>query len=88
MGLSVDATAETLMRQAGYTAEEYMKIAVESIDDLFGVGHARRNPELIAAFIQTAACDYKAALDLAGFQKIAEAIREFQDYRNDISEKE
>ena len=89
MTLYIDASAETLMRQAGYTAEEYMRAAIKSIDEMLGAGYAKNNPELISAFMQTAALDYKAASDLAGCQKIAESIRQFQasyDYKNDICE--
>ncbi len=79
MSLTIDATAETLMRQAGYTAEEYMRAAVDSIDGMCGKGYAKKTPELIAAFMQTAACDYQAASDLVGSQKVAESIREISE---------
>jgi hypothetical protein len=49
------ASPETLMRQAGHTAEEYMCRAVEEIDRLFGEGYAKANPGLVGAFMQTAA---------------------------------
>lgn len=77
MGIYVTASAETLMIQAGYTAEEYMKAAVDSIDGILGEGYAKKNPVLIAAFMQTAALDYQAASDLTGYQYIAESVKEW-----------
>lgn len=44
------------VQQAGYTAEEYMKQAVKSIDALFEEGYAKKHPELIVAFMKTAVC--------------------------------
>lgn len=76
MSISVMASAETLMRQAGFTAEEYMHKAVGSIDGKLGDGYAKKNPELIAAFMKTAAMDYEASCLLKGLESIAEEISE------------
>jgi hypothetical protein len=51
---------ETLMRQAPMTATEYLDAAVESIDFRFGDGYAKQHPELVGAFMITAALDYGA----------------------------
>ena len=50
-------SAETLMRQAGYTAEEWLRQAVEAIDNQFGEGFAKANPALVGSFIQGAGLD-------------------------------
>ena len=50
-------SAETLMRQAGFTAEEWLRQAVTAIDDKFGEGFAKANPALVGSFIQGAGLD-------------------------------
>ncbi|MGA9267877.1 MAG: hypothetical protein WBV79_15700 [Rhodomicrobium sp.] len=57
----IAADAETLMRQAYKTAAEYLNAAVREIDAEFGEGYAAKHPELVAAFMQTAAHDYRSA---------------------------
>lgn len=69
----ITASAETLMRQAGYTAEVYMNAAIESIDKWFGKGFAAKNPQLVGDFMKTAAMDYGAAI-LS--QQIGQALEE------------
>ena len=51
---------ETLMRQASMTATEYLDAAIENIDFRFGSGFAKQHPELVGAFMITAALDYAA----------------------------
>lgn len=51
-----------LVCRASVTVSDYMKQAVESIDQKFGAGYATANPELVAAFIQAASMDYLAAV--------------------------
>jgi hypothetical protein len=51
-------SAETLMRQAGYTADEYLKAGIEDIDKRLGKGFAKAHPELLAAYMHTAAADF------------------------------
>ena len=36
--IDITASSETLMKQAGYTAQEYMADAVENIEKKFGKG--------------------------------------------------
>lgn len=74
MTLYIEASAETLMRQAGYTAEEYMRAAIKSIDETFGEGYAKANPVLVAAFMQTVAADLAAAYNHSAAQLIAENV--------------
>ena len=56
----MSTTPETLMKQAGWTAGDYLEAAVEKIDKKFGKGYAKKNPQLIGAFMQTAALDFHA----------------------------
>jgi hypothetical protein len=56
----MSAKLETLMAQATDTAHVYMFRAVESIDRKFGEGYAEKHPELVGAFMQTAALDFLA----------------------------
>ncbi len=58
----VTANFDTLMRQASSTASDYMRAAVDAIDKQFGTGYAKAHPELVAAFMQTAAADFSAGL--------------------------
>lgn len=75
----VTADAETLMKQAGMTARVYLAKAVTAIDEEFGEGYAKSNPELVGAFIQSCALDYQAAaIQIAG-QRIESGLSEI-DY--------
>jgi hypothetical protein len=60
-GGRIEASPKTLMRQAKMTAAEYMHAAQVDIDEKFGDGFARKHPELIAAYMTTAAQDFGAA---------------------------
>ncbi|KMJ45067.1 hypothetical protein AB204_11115 [Xenorhabdus khoisanae] len=68
----IDAT--TIERQAANSAAYWMERAVKEIDTLFGEGYAKQHPELIAAFMKTAARD-ELAMNIRG---IAEALETFQ----------
>ena len=64
----------TLMRQARMIANEYLRFAVHDIDDELGPGYAKNHPELIAAFMETAAIELSAAV-------IARAVDRVTDRR-------
>jgi hypothetical protein len=49
---------DTLLRQASLTAEDYFLKAIIAIDEKFGEGYAKKNPDLIAAFMKTASVDF------------------------------
>jgi hypothetical protein len=49
----ITASPGTLMRQAKYTAAEYLNAAVIDIDEKFGDGFAKEHPELVAAYMTT-----------------------------------
>lgn len=54
----INASNETLSAQASISAKQYMIEAKEAIDAEFGSGYAKENPELVAAFMRTAAMDF------------------------------
>lgn len=68
------ATPETLMRQAPMTIEVYLLEAVKIIDEQFGSGYAKKNPELVGSFIQACASDFQAGFLGGEIEKLAELI--------------
>ena len=55
----IEASFDTLFRQAQATAEELLKEAVRVIDlVVFKPGYAEKNPQLVAAFMQAATADF------------------------------
>lgn len=85
MSIEISASAETLMRQAGLTADEYMKSGIKHIDATFGDGFAKANPALLAAFMQTAAIDYHSAATIVAGQKVEEQLASIAEHLNDLS---
>ena len=73
MTTRVSADASELMKQAGYTADNYMRDAVERINKHLGDGYAELHPELIGQYMQTAALDYLATSVLIASQNIEES---------------
>ncbi|HFD9222744.1 TPA: hypothetical protein ACF632_004424 [Salmonella enterica] len=67
-------SAADVERQAANTAAYWMERATDEINSLFGDGYAKKHPELVAAFMNTAASD-ETAMSLRG---IAEALEAFQ----------
>jgi hypothetical protein len=74
----ITADYDTLLRQAWMTAAVYMQHAATEIDAVFGKGYAAAHPELVAAFMRTAADDFRAASlgkDIGGaLQALADAV--------------
>ncbi len=62
------------MRQASMTAHDYFHAAIDAIDKRLGDGYAAKHPELIAAFMQTAARDFQTSITTQAMQEIAEAL--------------
>jgi hypothetical protein len=62
------------MRQAPMTAHEYLLSAVDHIDLKLGKGYAKAHPELIAAFMQTSALDFGAAVIARAIEGVANAV--------------
>jgi len=72
------ATLDTLMKQGTQTASFYMDAACESIDFKFGKGFAKAHPELLAAFMQTAALDFMATTQHQQLESIADTLKEME----------
>ncbi len=51
-------TAENQMRQASMTTCEYFWNAIKDIDDKFGEGYAKQNPQLVGDFMKVASQDF------------------------------
>jgi len=75
--ITADFTA--LFRQASDTAEGYLQKAIASMDEALGEGYAADHPELIAAFIKTAASDCNTAVaakvNSAAIREVAEGLK-------------
>jgi hypothetical protein len=61
----IDTTThhETLLRQSYALATEQMSEARKAVDKVFGTQFAFRHPELVGAFMQTAAINFAAAIN-------------------------
>jgi hypothetical protein len=74
--------ADLFLKQAGMTAHHYLFQAVKSIDQAFGEGYAKANPELVGVFIQTCAADFHSGWVT---QEIASALKEIAVSLSQIS---
>jgi hypothetical protein len=72
----IEASYDTLMNQAGSTAHRYLADAINAIDQELGEGYAAKHPELMAAFIRTAATDFAAAAQAVALQDLGDKIAE------------
>jgi gamma-glutamyl-gamma-aminobutyrate hydrolase PuuD len=79
MADKITSDATMLMNQATSTANNYLHEAVQKIDGLLGPGYAKAHPELIGAFMNTAARDFHTSRTMQAIQdaveELAEAIR-------------
>ena len=62
------------MRQTPMTADEYLHSAIDCVDARLGKGYTRAHPELIAAFMQTAAIDFAAGVLARAIEAVADTI--------------
>ncbi len=62
------------MRQGADTADVWLRSVVRSIDEVFGDGHARANPELVAAMLAASASDFRTTMLTASVDRLADAI--------------
>ena len=56
------------------TAHDYMLKAISDIDELLGKGYAKQHPELIAAYLQSAALDFGAAIIARAIETLSSAV--------------
>ncbi|MBN1689008.1 MAG: hypothetical protein JW893_07915 [Candidatus Omnitrophica bacterium] len=62
------------MHQASETAKKYMYDAQGAINKRFGAGYAEQHPDLMAAFMQTAALDFMTSFLAKCLQDIDQSI--------------
>lgn len=55
-------TYSQLGQEASVAAENYLKRAIESVEDLMGPGAAAKYPAIVAAVVAAAANDYAASM--------------------------
>ena len=72
----VMAEPADLMRQAWKTDDKSLAYAIEGIDARLGKGYAKAHPELIAAFMQTAARDFHTGISA---KALGESVAELTD---------
>ena len=65
---------DTAMRQSPDTINFYLRNAVEMIDDEFGEGYAKKNPDLVASLVKVQFEDFKNCGLTKVLYEIAEAI--------------
>lgn len=65
--------AKQLMGNAPPTAGFYLAEAIKDIDREFGEGYAKKNPALVAAYMNTCALDYGASCLTRAIDNLAEA---------------
>ena len=82
----ITASADTLMRQASMTASDYMRAAVHEIDAQFGKGYAKAHPELVAAFMSTAAQDFHTGLMAATIQDLSSRLGDLHSAVGEIAQ--
>lgn len=70
----IEASNQTLMRQGAMTADEYLRSAIDHTDDQLGKGYAKAHPELIAAFMQTAAIDAGAGVIARAIESVSSTL--------------
>jgi hypothetical protein len=73
MGI-IQASPESLLRQAKFTAQEYMVDAITEIDALFGEGYAKKHPSLVAGYMNTAALDFASSIQCKSTEEALELI--------------
>jgi hypothetical protein len=82
-----DLTPDAAMRQAAMTAKHYLICASTDIDDVFGDGYATEHPELMGAYMITAALDFHSASISSDTGDIANAIDGAGDFLRRIRER-
>jgi hypothetical protein len=67
-------------------AATYLRAAVESIDKVFGEGHAKKHPDLVAAFLATAAADFHSCKVTAEAKGVTGALSEIAGSISEVGE--
>ena len=79
----ITASFDTLLSQASDSAATHLGRAQQEIDAVFGKGYAAKNPQLVAAFMQTASSDMAASTHAkvygAALQEISQSLSAISD---------
>ena len=70
---------EELITQALITADIYLVAAIDSVDGHLGEGYAKKNPVLVAAFIQACSADFAAGSIQKTLQETVRYVLENQN---------
>lgn len=62
------------MRQGAETADLWLRKVVRSVDEVFGEGYARANPQVVAAMLAASASDFRTTTLTASIDRLADAI--------------
>jgi hypothetical protein len=85
----IETDGTEMMRQAAMTAETYLSDAIIAMDDRWGKGFAVAHPELIAAFMRTAATAYAGTIIAqqirAGLENLGDAVDKIADRNNEAA---
>lgn len=84
--MRIEADFGTLMRQAPATIALYLGEARKAIDAEFGEGYAKKNPDLLAAFVKASAQDFHSASMGVAAQHVADAIDRVSETAQAISD--
>lgn len=60
---------EDFVKTSPYSAHEWFHEAVKTVDSKFGVGYAKKHPELIAAMVQATAIDFQTSVASVDLQR-------------------
>ncbi|WP_425892665.1 hypothetical protein [Aeromonas veronii] len=81
----IDASFDTIRVQAADVVDYYLNRAVHSIDDHFGQGFAKENPELVAALVSASVAEInsstQAKVHASALDGIASALEKIADSR-------
>jgi len=70
----ITADFTELFRQAPMTTSGYMDKAIQTIDEAFGEGYAKNNPQLVGDFIKACSIDFGSASISVALQGIADRL--------------
>jgi hypothetical protein len=76
----IEADFQTLLMQAADTTQLYLSRAIHDIDEALSPGYAAKHPELVAAFITTAARDFHSSMVGVALQQLTDAVQDIADH--------
>ncbi len=74
MSTKIDASWETLIRQASMVMDDFLDEAIIRIDNKFGEGFAKANPGLVGDLVKSTSVIYAGDVNVVGSQWVAESL--------------